>query len=497
MSDRDEIRSLLSAASSVRPQWVDWAERDAPASFLPLEDRWLMELARNPDFRRVQRQLFDIGGCEHPVWLRGSTLVKALGTGEIVDYLSSADAPGGLVPVRCMNRRRSRCASCSWLYQGDAFQLARAGVAGGKGVPAEVAGHPLAFVTLTAPSFGPVHRAAKKPGDPAECRDRWARPVCVHGASLRCDQRHSPGDRVVGQAFCSECYDYAGAVLWNAQASRLWKALMDNAYHHLARHTDVSRSRVRRLVRVEYVRVAEFQARGSVHFHAVMRLDGTDGASSAPPLWASAEVLCECIESAARVSRVQVDAGPGGARVLRFGGQMLPRPVELGGAASPEALAGYLAGYVIKGTEDAHGSDVPVTHPSAIEDAGKTEHARALMRAAWRLGAVPELEPLHLRRWCHMLGYRGRVVTASRGFSVTFKALRAARAAFHAGPAADTGETVRVANWTYAGQGYNDPRMGSLAESVREDIEERREMAREALADLRAQEALHDWAEPE
>ena len=37
------------------------------------------------------------------------------------------------------------------------FQLIRAGVAGGKTVPASVAENPLVFATVTAPSFGPVH----------------------------------------------------------------------------------------------------------------------------------------------------------------------------------------------------------------------------------------------------------------------------------------------------------------------------------------------------
>lgn len=465
MDRQDEIKGLLSGASNVRPQWVGWVERAIP-EWVPDEDRWLVELARHPEFRRVQRWVLDVGACEHPVWLRATSLAAALGSGEIAEYLRGPGAPAGLVPVRCMNRRRSRCASCSRLYQGDAFQLARAGIAGGKGVPAEVAGHPLVFVTLTAPSFGPVHRAPKKPGDAAVCRERYPRPKCRHGVSLHCGVRHGPGDRVLGQALCAACYDYQGAVLWNAQASRLWKALMDNAYHHLARHTEVTRAEIRRSVRIEYIRIAEYQARGQVHFHAVMRLDGPGGAGSPPPLWASAQVLCECVESAARVARVRVDAAPGGAREFRFGEQILPREAELGGEASPEALAGYLAGYVVKGTEEAHGLDVPVTHPSMIEDSGRTEHVRALMRAAWSLGKVAGLEDLGLRRWCHMLGYRGRVVTASRGFSVTFRELRAARAAYRAGTsgkAAESAESAESAVWSYAGQGWGDPNLERYA----------------------------------
>jgi hypothetical protein len=41
----------------------------------------------------------------------------------------------------------------------------------------------------------------------------------------------------------------------------------------LARLVGVSEGELRRLVRVSYAKVAEFQRRGAVHFHAVLRLD--------------------------------------------------------------------------------------------------------------------------------------------------------------------------------------------------------------------------------
>lgn len=166
----------------------------------------------------------------------------------------------------------------------------------------------------------------------------------------------------------------------------------------------------------------------------------------------------------------------------------------MGGEGSPEALAGYLAGYVVKGTEEAHGLDVPVTHPSAIEDSGRTEHVRALMRAAWSLGKVAGLEDLGLRRWCHMLGYRGRVLTASRGFSVTFRALQAARAAYCA---EKSGKAAESAVWSYAGQDWGDPNLERYAGQVREDIAENRELAREAENDRRIEEERWSWAGPE
>ena len=46
---------------------------------------------------------------------------------------------------------------------------------------------------------------------------------------------------------------------------------------------------------------------------------------------------------------------------------------------------------------------------------------------AWELGGLDEYDGLNLRRWAHMLGFRGHFLTKSQRYSVTFKALRGAR----------------------------------------------------------------------
>jgi hypothetical protein len=48
------------------------------------------------------------------------------------------------------------------VYSADTYQLIRAGLSGGKGVPDTVATHPCVFATLIAPSFGPVHLSREK-----------------------------------------------------------------------------------------------------------------------------------------------------------------------------------------------------------------------------------------------------------------------------------------------------------------------------------------------
>jgi hypothetical protein len=50
-----------------------------------------------------------------------------------------------------------------------------------------------------------------------------------------------------------------------------------------------------------------------------------------------------------------------------------------------------------------------------------------MIEVAWQLGDLPQYEPLNLRRWAHMLGFRGHFMTKSRAYSVTFTALRVER----------------------------------------------------------------------
>jgi hypothetical protein len=54
-----------------------------------------------------------------------------------------------------LGRRASVCPPCAETYRADTYQLIRAGLVGGKGVPETVTGHPCVFATFTAPSFGP------------------------------------------------------------------------------------------------------------------------------------------------------------------------------------------------------------------------------------------------------------------------------------------------------------------------------------------------------
>lgn len=178
------------------------------------------------------------------------------------------------------------------MYRRDTYQLVRAGLAGGKGVPATVAKHPCLFVTLTPPSFGPVHTRRIGPGArELRCRPRRIGGDCEHGRPLACSALHAEDDPALGQPICPDCYDYPGAVLWQAHAGRLWDRFTLATRRHLATAAGVGVRALAEHARVSFVRVAEFQRRGLVHLHAVVRLDGPGGPADPPPTWATADLL--------------------------------------------------------------------------------------------------------------------------------------------------------------------------------------------------------------
>ena len=167
------------------------------------------------------------GGCLQPVLLRGRADYIDGGTGELIHRYTTVHEPGGVLPIACKTRRASRCPPCAEVYRADTYQLIRAGLTGGKGIPATVAEHPCVFVTLTALSFGPVHAHREKDGRILAYRPRRKGKICPHGIGLSCGEKHSRDNHRLGEPLCPNCYDYTGAVLFNACAPELWRRFHD------------------------------------------------------------------------------------------------------------------------------------------------------------------------------------------------------------------------------------------------------------------------------
>jgi hypothetical protein len=416
------------------------------------------------DFRAWERQISTASACSHPIRLRGRVTAVDLQTGETATAYTTAAEPGGVLHVACGNRRESACPACSGTYKRDARQLVRAGLAGGKGIPASVAEHPCVFATFTAPSFGPVHARRERGGKVLPChprRDRNRR-ACPHGRVISCPVRHSPDDVRLGRPMCPDCYDYESAVIFNAAASDLWRRFTTYLPRTLGRMMGVTQAERKALVRLRFVKVAEYQARGVVHFHAVIRLDAStedDSCQPPPPGW-SAGVLADAIKAAAASTSVIAGIGGTGRTLLvRFGAQTDTKVILSGtsGALSPATVANYIAKYATKTAADDSG--LPAYRIRSLADLQALRcpaHYQQMIETAWRLGHT---------KWAHCLGYGGHFLTKSRRYSVTFGQLRAARKQHRRaqrpdaeldpwGRIIDETTVLFTGDWHYMGSGY-------------------------------------------
>ena len=295
------------------------------------------------------------------------------------------------------------------------------------------------------------------------CRPRRRQQTCPHGQPLSCSRRHARDDAQLGDPLCADCYDYTGAVLFNAHASELWRRFTITLRCALARQAGMSSKNLAARLRVSYAKVAEYQRRGVVHFHAIIRLDGPAGPAIPPPAWATRALLAAAIGQAADTTRVTTPAAAGlPARVLAWGRQHDTRPVTTTGNLTDAAVAAYVAKYATKAAECTGTLDHRI-HPNAcLTELPIRDHARRHIAACLRLARLPELDHLRLAAWAHMRGFRGHFSAKSRRYSTTLTALRTARAAHRRDLATTTGlipqlasdTTLTVAHWTYTGRGH-------------------------------------------
>jgi hypothetical protein len=270
--------------------------------------------------------------------------------------------PDATLLKACGNRRVSVCPSCSATYQADQFHLLAAGLRGDKGVPETVAGHPRLFVTFTAPSFGPVHSRRAQGLLVFPCHPYRQGQRCPHGRRAGCWQRHDPDDPRLGEPLCPRCYQAGAQLLWNALAGRLWSRTTIYLYRVLAQLAGLSEGRLRRVVRISFAKVAEYQKRGAVHFHAVLRLDavsdcGGPACVAPPPAGFTADLLEAAVRKVAATVTVPcppIDGENGVTLVAQCGEQLDVRQItEAGdeGDPSAEQVADYVAKYATNSTE--------------------------------------------------------------------------------------------------------------------------------------------------
>jgi hypothetical protein len=300
-------------------------------------------------------------------------------------------------------------------------------------------------------------------------------------------------------------------VLWNALAGRLWSRTTIYLYRTLAKAAGISEAELRRLVRISFAKVAEYQKRGAVHFHAVIRLDARTACACPacvlpPPEEFSAALLEEAVKDAA--ATVAVACPPAGDNegvtlMARWGKQLHVRHLSRDDGQDDkrllaEQVAGYVAKYATKSTE---ALGVTLDHRIGeveLEGLNLPAHVAELVRACWDLGGRPSLGELRLRKWAHMLGFGGHFSTKSRRYSTTLGALRRARVAYVVrrrrgdtlpldawGRPEDDQVVIAVATWSYLGQGYQTTGEAWLAASAAARARKERRIAKEELRTLR------------
>ncbi|MFE5632350.1 replication initiator protein RepSA [Streptomyces sp. NPDC056543] len=451
----------------------------------------LLRVAGSPGFDRLNEQIRRTQGCAAPIRLSGGTKLLDPATKTVLHAYTTDAEPGGVLRVACGNRRASRCPACAWTYAGDTYHLIRAGLVGNpdKGTPETIRDHPRVFATLTAPSFGPVHN---RPG---------TRPC-------RCGTHHQEDAPELGTPLDLETYDYAGAVLWNNHASELWRYFTIYLRREIAARSGLTQVAAREQSRVSFGKVAEYQKRGAVHFHAVIRFDGPDGPDTPPPAWATLALLTDAIRAAAARAQVTVPAAPDHGVdqdvKLTWGSQLDVQPIGAFGQGedlTEQAVAAYVAKYATKSAETTGSVDHRVGNKEALILLDVPDHPRRLMEACMDLDrAYPDRR---LLAWAHMLGFRGHFSTKSRAYSTTLGALRQVRADYRAAqqrtalglpdPDEHPEATVLVvAHWSYAGHG-STPGESWLAANVRRDLQHNREHAREIRAEIEADHTQGEW----
>jgi hypothetical protein len=143
----------------------------------------------------------------------------------------------------CGTRLADKCSHCSTIYRHDAYAVLREGLNAVSG-----SHEAFTFITFTAPGsevFGKTH---------SRVIDGGAKKARKCG----CGSYHGEDDELIGTPLDPTTYRYDLAADFNAHASRLLAVTLQRLGRVCGR-------------KLSYVRVAEFQTRGLIHFHVIVK----------------------------------------------------------------------------------------------------------------------------------------------------------------------------------------------------------------------------------
>lgn len=155
---------------------------------------------------------------------------------------------------------------------------------------------------------------------------------------------------------------------------------------------------------MSYVKVGEYQRRGLMHIHVVMRLDRAMPTYRAeeikpPPARFDLEILEQAVRAAVADVAAPLPDELGGGHV-RWGSELDVRPIGAPAGIDPGRCAGYLAKYATKSTEQAGGT-VTRVREDQVDGLAIGDHARTLIRRSFELARPgarqPAVRPLRAR----------------------------------------------------------------------------------------------------
>jgi hypothetical protein len=330
--------------------------------------------------------------CTSPILLRRSA--RSLSTNTKTETF---------IDVACGTRLAEKCESCSQVYSRDAMAVMRSGLVDGNGKQVLVT-----FITVTAPGadvFGATHQ--RRTGERKDGKK------FVYKCA--CGLRHSETDSRIGVPVDPTNYDYIAATKFNAASSRL----LALTFQKLANVLGVDR--------VERVRVAEFQARGLVHFHCLVR-----------GIVTSEEMSCVILGGVSPRTGEQIS--PVSHDGITWGSQFDVKPILPG---SKNGLGFYLLKLVRYAAKSAgtgveagskHGDRMAQAALMSCEceegiycDCGSKVNSDS---ERVRLQRTYETRCRKHRNAARGWGFRGHVFTTSRGWGRTFKLVREQRRDF-------------------------------------------------------------------
>jgi hypothetical protein len=281
-----------------------------------------------------------------------------------------------------------------------------------------------------------------------------------------CSSRHDESDPLLGAPLCGQCFDYRAAVLWNAHVPALWERTSSELYRAVARAGRVGTGDLRATVRLSYIKVVEFQRRGLVHLHVVIRADGREGPAEAPPAWLESAILIDAVKAAVGRAGVAIPSTEGmPSRRASWGAEHDVRVLIPSHDGDSTAIAAYVAKYATKTADGTPWLAHPIRSTGQLSRLDLRPHILRFVETAWALGQRKEYRSLRLRAHAHTLGYTGQFSSKSLRFSTTFGALRNARA-FHVQGEQESRYDYDGA-WRFAGRGYVHPEAHQVAESLR------------------------------